>query len=95
MGVSTASVVSGPLSAGAPGQGPFTAILLNGAVQEVPQSLLDQLADGGRLVAVVGQGGLGSAQVWQRAGKTFDTRTAFDAGAQPLPGFAREAGFVL
>src|SRR4029079_2178991 len=95
MGVSTASVVSGPLNAGAPGQGPFTAILLNGAVQEVPQSLLDQLADGGRLVAVVGHGGLGSAQVWQRAGETFDTRAAFDAGAQPLPGFAREAGFVL
>jgi protein-L-isoaspartate(D-aspartate) O-methyltransferase len=95
LGVANAAVVSGPLGAGAPGQGPFSAILLNGAVQKVPQPLLDQLVEGGRLVAVVGQGGLGSAQVWQRAGKTFDTRAAFDAGAQPLPGFARETGFVF
>jgi protein-L-isoaspartate(D-aspartate) O-methyltransferase len=64
-------------------------------VQKVPQALLDQLVEGGRLVAVVGQGGLGSAQVWQRAGKTFDMRAAFDAGAQALPGFARETGFVF
>jgi molybdopterin/thiamine biosynthesis adenylyltransferase len=46
-------------------------------------------------VAVVGQGGLGCAQVWQRAGATFDARTAFDADAPPLPGFAREPGFVF
>jgi protein-L-isoaspartate(D-aspartate) O-methyltransferase len=96
LGVSNAMVVPGPLGAGAPDRGPFAAILLNGAVPEVPQSLLDQLAEGGRLVAVIGgQGSLGCAQVWQRAGTTFDARAAFDAGAQPLPGFARETGFVF
>jgi protein-L-isoaspartate(D-aspartate) O-methyltransferase len=94
-GIANAAVAPGPLPAGAPGQGPFAAILLEGAVPEVPQSLLDQLADGGRLVGVIAQGGVGRAQVYQRTGKTFDARAAFDADAPPLPGFAREAGFVF
>jgi len=46
-------------------------------------------------VAVIARGSLGCAQVWQRAGTTFDARAAFDAGAPPLPGFARESGFVF
>jgi protein-L-isoaspartate(D-aspartate) O-methyltransferase len=83
------------LSAGAAAHGPFAAILLEGAVPEVPQALLDQLADGGRLVGVIAHGGVGRAQVHQRTGKTFDARAAFDANAPPLPGFAREAGFVF
>ena len=48
-----ATVVQGPLAAGVPDEAPFDAILLNGAVPEVPQALLDQLKDGGRLVAIV------------------------------------------
>jgi protein-L-isoaspartate(D-aspartate) O-methyltransferase len=95
LGVTNATVVQGPLGAGAPSHGPYAAIFLNGAVPAVPQSLLDQLAGGGRLVAVIAEGALGRAQVWQRAGSAFDARAAFDADAQPLPGFAREAGFVF
>jgi protein-L-isoaspartate(D-aspartate) O-methyltransferase len=95
LGVSNAMVVPGPLTAGAPERGPFSAILLNGAVPEAPQSLLDQLGSSGRLVGVLAQGSLGRATVWQRAGTTMDARAAFDAGAPPLPGFAREAGFVF
>jgi protein-L-isoaspartate(D-aspartate) O-methyltransferase len=95
LGVTNATVVAGPLGSGAPGHGPYAAILLNGAVPEVPQPLLDQLGQGGRLVAVITDGGLGRAHVCQRAGTTFDARAAFDADAPPLPGFAREAGFVF
>jgi protein-L-isoaspartate(D-aspartate) O-methyltransferase len=95
LGIANATVAPGPLAAGAPAHGQFAAILLEGAVPEVPQVLLDQLADGGRLVGVIAQGGVGRAQVHQRTGKTFDARAAFDADAPPLPGFAREAGFVF
>jgi len=95
LGVTNATVVPGALEAGAPGHGPYAAILLNGAVPEMPQSLLDQLGQGGRLVAVIADGSLGRAEVCQRAGTTFDTRAAFDADAPTLPGFAREAGFVF
>jgi protein-L-isoaspartate(D-aspartate) O-methyltransferase len=93
--VKNAQVERGALEAGVPGRAPFDAILLNGAVQQLPQALLEQLADGGRLVAVLADGAFGSAQVWRRSGHTFDARPAFDAGAAPLPGFARTQGFTL
>jgi len=53
------------------------------------------LKEGGRLVAIVAEGPLCRAQVWRRAGKTFDARPAFDAGAAVLPGFERAVGFVF
>jgi protein-L-isoaspartate(D-aspartate) O-methyltransferase len=95
LGVATATVVEGPLEAGAPVEAPFDAILVEGAVPEVPQALLDQLKDGGRLVAVVVPGGFGRVQVWRRTGQSFASRAAFDAAADVLPGFARQAGFVF
>lgn len=93
--VGNALVLRGAMEGGAPAHAPFDAILLNGAVQQVPQVLLEQLEDGGRLVAVVADGAFGRAQVWRRTGKTFDARPAFDAGAEPLPGFSRTAEFSL
>jgi len=94
-GVHNAIVLEGDLAAGAPEHAPFDAIVLNGAVPFAPQTLLDQLKDGGRLVAVLAQGPVGRAQVWRRSGAVCDGRPAFDAAAEPLPGFARAAGFVL
>jgi protein-L-isoaspartate(D-aspartate) O-methyltransferase len=95
IGVGNAVVIEGALEEGAPSHAPFDAILLEGAVPQVPQALLEQLKDGGRLVAVIAEGVLGCAQVWRRSGKVFDARPVFDGGAQPLPGFARQAEFVL
>jgi len=95
LGIENALVIEGPLTAGAPAHAPFDAILLNGAVAYVPQALLDQLRVGGRLVAVQAEDGFGQAQVWRRSATTVDVVTAFDAGAQPLPGFARKAEFSL
>ena len=51
--VDNAAVVEGAFDAGLPDQGPYDIIVLNGAVPDVPAALLDQLADGGRLLAVV------------------------------------------
>jgi protein-L-isoaspartate(D-aspartate) O-methyltransferase len=95
LGVGNAVVVEGPLTAGSAAHAPYDAIFLNGAVPEVPQALLDQLRDGGRLVGVLAAGDFGRAQVWRRTGGVFDAMPAFDAGAVPLPGFARKAEFVL
>ena len=95
LGVANAMVLQAALEAGAPAHAPFGAIMLEGAVSRVPQELLAQLADGGRLVAVVLNGAFGQAQVWRRTGKAVDARSAFDAGADPLPGFARKAEFSL
>jgi protein-L-isoaspartate(D-aspartate) O-methyltransferase len=93
--IGNALVIEGALEKGAPSHAPFAVILLNGAVPRVPAELLQQLGDGGRLVAVLADGAFGRAQVWQRTGAVFDSRPYFDAGAEPLPGFAREADFVF
>lgn len=95
VGAHGAMVVDGRLAAGAPGEGPFDAILVNGAVETVPQALLEQLRDGGRLTAILAEGPLCRAQVWRRVGNAFDARPAFEAGAPVLPGFERPAAFVF
>lgn len=95
LGVANARVVQGSLTEGAPAEAPFDAIVLNGAVEVVPDALAEQLKDGGRLVAVVMDGPLSRAQIMLRSGKTFDTRPAFEATAASLPGFLAPAGFVF
>ena len=61
----------------------------------MPQVLLEQLKDGGRLVGVVRRDGLGKAMIWRRLGRSLDQRTAFDAAATELPGFATAPAFAL
>ncbi len=95
LGVDNAVVITGSMSAGAADEGPYDAILINGAVVDVPTALLDQLKDGGRCVAVSIDNGVGRATVWRRHGMSFDRRPAFDASAPYLPGFEPAAGFVF
>ena len=88
-------VVTGALTEGVADEGPFDAILINGAVTDVGPGLLDQLKDGGRLVAVMLDRGVGRAFVWRRFAMQFDRRPLFDATAPLLPGFEEKAAFVF
>ncbi|WP_430913471.1 protein-L-isoaspartate O-methyltransferase family protein [Methylobacterium sp. sgz302541] len=90
-----AEVVEGPLPAGAPGKAPFDAILVEGRVEVRPQGLLDQLADGGRLVCVLGKDRAAKATLFVRAGDAFGARPLFDAALPGLPAFAVETGFAF
>lgn len=94
-GVAGVAVKTGELTAGAPDQGPYDAIILAGAVEDVPDTLLDQLKDGGRLVAILGSGVTGRAVAWQRLGGSFDRIVGFDASATSLPGFQKPKAFAL
>lgn len=94
-GVDNAVVITGNMTKGAADEGPYDAILINGAVVDVPTALLDQLKDGGRCVAVSIDNGVGRATVWRRHGMSFDRRPAFDASAPYLPGFEPAAGFIF
>lgn len=100
LGADNTAVVTGPLQEGYESEGPFDAILLGGAVPEVPESLLTQLKEGGRLAAIIsGEGrtppGSGRAYLFTRIHSEISRRPAFDAGAPLIPGFAREAAFVF
>jgi protein-L-isoaspartate(D-aspartate) O-methyltransferase len=96
LSVDNAVVVHHPHGEGYPKQAPYDAILINGALPEVPQALFDQLADGGRLAAVIKSGaGLGRATLFSKRDGLVGHRILFDAGTPDLPGFARSPGFVF
>jgi protein-L-isoaspartate(D-aspartate) O-methyltransferase len=77
-------------------QAPFDVILINGSVPAVPELLMSQLSDGGRLVAVISnRGHMGSAVLIIRKGDSFSRRVLFDAAAPALPGFGLPASFVF
>ncbi|MDQ8700049.1 protein-L-isoaspartate O-methyltransferase [Hyphomicrobium sp. LHD-15] len=88
-------VVEGNLADGWSAEGPYDAIVVEGAVQDVPSQLLDQLKDGGRLVAIVGDGKIGRATVWRRDAGTFGHLAIFDATADLLPGFQKAHEFAF
>lgn len=95
LGCGNADVVVGPLGDGVAERGPYDAILLGGKVAAVPPALLNQLKDGGRLLAILDIAGVGKAVEWRRYAMNFDSRPLFDAEAPMLPGFERKAEFVL
>jgi protein-L-isoaspartate(D-aspartate) O-methyltransferase len=93
--VDNAVVQEGALEAGDPGHGPYDVIFVNGGVETIPQPLLDQLKDGGRLVAIHMDGALGQCRVTVRAGDALTLRRAFDATAPVLPGFQKTPEFTF
>jgi protein-L-isoaspartate(D-aspartate) O-methyltransferase len=96
LGARRVSVVQGPLEAGWPAAAPYRVIVVAGAVQRLPAAIEAQLAEGGRLVAVVAPPGESSkAMLVQRIGGVIARRVVFDAAIAPLPGFALEPGFVF
>lgn len=91
----TAEVVQGRLADGYPPAAPYDVIFVNGAVEQVPQTLTSQLAEGGRLVAVVQDGPQGRAQLMLREQGKIGAWTDFDATVPLLPGFRKARGFVF
>ncbi|MSO64929.1 MAG: protein-L-isoaspartate O-methyltransferase [Alphaproteobacteria bacterium] len=95
LGVVNAAVIVGDLAAGRSDQGPYDVILLNGAVSQVPAKLLGQLAEGGRLLAVVGEGLSAKATLYLRRAGVVGARPLFDAAVPPLPSLAVRPQFVF
>jgi protein-L-isoaspartate(D-aspartate) O-methyltransferase len=94
-GIDNADLVAAPLPGGVPARAPYDAILLNGSVELLPEAIVDQLKDGGRVAGVLVAGGVGKATLWRRSGPNCDGRPAFDAAAPLLPGFEKARSFVF
>ncbi|MBK1662440.1 protein-L-isoaspartate O-methyltransferase family protein [Paracraurococcus ruber] len=85
-----------PPAAGFAAGAPYDAILIEGEVPEIPAAIAAQLAEGGRLVAVLGAGRRnGVATLARRLGGTVTTTPAFDCATVALPEFAAAPGFVF
>ncbi len=93
--VDNAAVIAGPLAKGAAKHGPYDVILIEGAVEAVPEVLLDQLKDGGRIAAIFMEGSLGVARIGHKSAHGVTWRYAFNASAPVLQGFEKVAVFAL
>jgi protein-L-isoaspartate(D-aspartate) O-methyltransferase len=94
-GIGNASVQTGPLEAGCPSGAPYDVIFINGSANAIPETLFAQLAEGGRLVAVIARSQNGKGYLFQKIKGEISGRPMFDAGAPQLPGFIENPGFVF
>ncbi|MCA2008745.1 protein-L-isoaspartate O-methyltransferase family protein [Tritonibacter mobilis] len=90
-----AIVHQGALTEGAAEHGPYDVILIEGGVEEVPDELLAQLKDGGRIAALFMSGALGEVKIGYKSAGRVSWRFEFNAGAPVLPGFAKPEVFSL
>ncbi len=95
LGYDNVTVVTGDLEKGHAGSAPFNVIFVDGSVEQVPQALLDQLGEDGRLIAVLGFGHAARATVFMRERGAFSENVFFNASIKPLPGFAKAKEFVF
>jgi len=90
------TVVEGPLEAGHEAGAPYDLILIDGAVEHLPERLIDQLAEGGRLGAAIAGRAIARLVVGRKApGGGFGQRSIADAAVAALPGFARPQAFTF
>ena len=94
-GAANATLVQGALVEGAKGSAPYDVIVVEGGIEEAPQKLLSQLAEGGRLVAVLQQGPQGRGHLFVKENGRIGMRADFDASVPVLSGFRRAVGFVF
>lgn len=88
-------LVEGPLTAGHADGAPYDLILVDGAVEFVPDTLIEQLADGGRMAVAILDQGVSRLAIGRRAGDGFGLAPTSDRAAAILPGFAKPRAFTF
>ena len=94
-GVDNAAVMAGPLAEGSEKSGPYDIIMIEGGVQSVPDALLAQLREGGRIACVFAEGNLGVVRIGHKLDGLINWRFAFNESAPVLAGFEKTAEFAL
>lgn len=92
-GVSNVTVVQAALEAGAPDHGPYDLLVIDGAVEAVPDALAHQVAPGGRIVSGIVDRGLTRLASGRRTAGGFRLVDFVDIDCAVLPGFARPRSF--
>lgn len=88
-------VVEAPLEAGDAKSAPYDQIFIDGAIEVIPEAIIDQLAEGGRLGAALVDRGITRLVVGRKSGGAFGYLTIGDAGVPLLPGFSRPKAFTF
>ena len=74
-------------------QSPFNAIIIEGAIQEVPLNIIDQLDEGGRLFAIVQEGEICSAKLFIKNGHSISEQKLFNCTLPVLSMFIKKNSF--
>ncbi len=85
----------GPLAQGATEHGPYDVIMIQGGVEQVPEALIAQLKDHGRIACLFVEGELGTVRIGHKSGGRVTWRHAFNANAPVLQAFSAECAFSL
>lgn len=93
--ISNAAVVQGNLGRGLPAEAPFDVIIIEGAVEDIPKTLFDQLREGGRLAAIVGTGNSATAVLYTKSKTGIASISSFNASLPLLSEFAVKNEFAF
>lgn len=92
---SRVELVEGPLNQGWAAGAPYDLIVVDGLIEHVPDALIGQLADGGRLACAILDRDTSRLAVGRKSGSAFGLDLFADCDAAPIPGFARPKTFVF
>lgn len=88
-------IVTGAIAEGYAKGAPYDAILVNGAFEVIPQKLIDQLVDGGRLIGIEAMGSAPKATLYKRSGTALSRQPLFNCAAPVIEGLKRSPGFAF
>jgi len=94
-GVHNAAIIEGPLAEGAAKSGPYDIIITQGAVEDIPAGITDQLREGGKIACIFAESALGVVRVGHKIDGQLNWRFAFNASAPVLKGFEKAQIFAL
>lgn len=94
-GIDNAAVMTGDLAQGAAKSAPYDIITVQGGVEVVPDAILAQLREGGRIACIFAEGALGIVRIGHKIDGEVNWRFSFNAGAPVLSGFESEVAFAL
>ncbi len=95
LSVDTVLVDNAKLAEGNAKHGPYDVVITEGAIEELPAALADQIKDGGRIVTIMLHEGLSQCRIGYKTGGSISWRYAFDASAPMLAGFERREEFAF
>ena len=78
------------ISEGCAEQSPFNAIIIEGAVESLPQTILDQLELGGRLLTILSENGICNAKIFTRKESMIQSKSLFPCSVPVLSSFKQK-----
>jgi protein-L-isoaspartate(D-aspartate) O-methyltransferase len=94
-GLPNVTLIEGPLEKGHAKGAPYDVLVVDGCVDQLPDSLISQVAPGGRVVTGIIERGVRRLATGRAIKGGFGLRAFADIDCVPLPGFAAPRGFAF